>query len=236
MMFLNRNILLALLLLSFFPFIYSQKHTLKIDTIYKDSVPIKILYDNKIYKLNAGFASIGTGFYTSNNIVSVMQSISFNFNFHLWRELYFQIGLNRLKSNASFSYPEKKDINVHYFNFYISPFTIKTENIRYAFVFSPIGIAYGGGYKDETYHLKGALSNDSSVVVQNNYFGVNMYSSISCFFKFKYDIGIGTSVYVEYSQNEILISGISLSVYFNASFRGYQTKPAWYYKKNPTKE
>ncbi|GIV27781.1 MAG: hypothetical protein KatS3mg027_1595 [Bacteroidia bacterium] len=38
-----------------------QSQNIKVDTIYKDSVPIKILYDNKIYKLNAGFFTIGTG-------------------------------------------------------------------------------------------------------------------------------------------------------------------------------
>lgn len=208
----------------------------KVDTIYIDSIPKKILYDNKIYRLNAGFFTIGTGYFLSNNITNSLKGIHLNFNFHLFKEVFFQIGLIRLKDNVSMQYPEKKDINVSYFNLHISPFVIKTENIRFAFVFNPIGIAYGGGYKDETYHYKGIIAQDSTNTIQHNFFGLNFYSNMQCIYKFKYDLGLGLGTYAEYSLNNTLIAGLSVNLYFSAAFKGNQTKPAWYYKKNPDKD
>lgn len=206
----------------------------KIDTIYVDSVPKKILYDNKIYKLNAGFATIGYGLYFSNYLNNFMRGIGLNFNFHTYKELYLQIGLNRIKGNASFELPQKKDVVVSHFTFNLSPSVIKTENTKFAFIFTPIGISYGGGYKDETYHFVGKIAVDSTETIQNNHFGMNLYSSVQVYYKFKYDLGIGTNVYAEYQQNFFVI-GIQLNCYFSAAFKGYQTKPVWYYKKNPDK-
>lgn len=206
----------------------------KVDTIFKDSVPYKILYDNKIYKLNAGFATIDGGFYTSNHIYYWMNGLAISFNFHLYKELYFQVGLTRIRGFDRKEYPERKDITISYFNLNLSPVTIKTENTHFAFVFTPIGIAYGGGYKDETYHFVGKITTDSTNVIQNNYFGLNYYSSIQCIYKLKYDLGIGSSIYTEYQSNATIF-GFKLCLYFSAAFKGNQTKPNWYYKKNPDK-
>ncbi|GAB4207207.1 MAG: hypothetical protein Fur0023_17810 [Bacteroidia bacterium] len=210
-----------------------QSQNIKVDTVYKDSVPIKILYDNKIYKLNAGFFTIGTGLFLSNNISYNMKGISLHFNFHTFKEAYMQVGLIRIKDNKSFTFPERKDINVSYFNFLFSPFVIKTENIRFAFIFNPIGITYGGGYKDETYHYTGIIAQDSTNTIQNNYFGWHLYSSVQGVYKFKYDLGLGVDVYAEYLNDQTIIAGVKLCFYFSAAFKGKQTKPAWYYKKNP---
>ncbi|MCX7728842.1 MAG: hypothetical protein N2203_05160, partial [Bacteroidia bacterium] len=144
-------------------------------------------------------------------------------------------GFNRIKSYQNFYYPQRKSIQVSYFNFILSPWTIKTESIRFAFIFNPLGITYGGGYKDETYHYKGTLTTDSTNTIQNNYFGMNLYSSIHAYYKFKYDLGIGADVYAEYNTSEFMMAGIKISLYFSAAFRGNQTKPAWYYKRNPDK-
>ncbi len=207
----------------------------KTDTIYKDSVPVKILYDNKIYKLNAGFATVGAGYYLSNNINYLMRGLSLNFNFHTFKEFFVQLGLSRMKYEESFNYPNKKDIVISYFNFHFSPFVAKTENAHFAFVFNPIGITYGGGYKDETSYYKGIVMNDSTSTIQNNYFGLNFYSSVQCIYKIKYDIGLGMDAYAEYNGNNWMIVGLKLNVYFSAAFKGNQSKPAWYYKKNPDK-
>jgi hypothetical protein len=214
--------------------INAQNLKTKVDTIFKDSVPYKILYDNKIYKLNAGFATLDGGFYTSNHIYYWMKGLAINFNFHFYKELYFQIGLTRIKGYKTLEYPEKKDLTISYFNFNLSPITIKTENTHFAFVFTPIGLAYGGGYKDETYHFVGKIATDSTNVIQNNYFGLNYYSALQCIYKFKYDLGIGASVYAEY-QSDATILGFKLCLYFSAAFKGNQTKPNWYYKNNPDK-
>lgn len=212
-----------------------KSQNIKVDTIYKDSVPFKILYDNKIYKLNAGFFTIGTGLFLSNNISYNMKGISLHFNFHIFREVYTQVGLIRIKDNKSFTFPEKKDVTISYFNFLFSPFVIKKENIHFAFIFNSIGVAYGGGYKDETYHYKGGIAQDSTNTIQNNYFGWHFYSSVQCVYKFKYDLGIGADMYAEYFNDQTVIVGIKISLYFSAAFRGNQTKPAWYYKSNPDK-
>ena len=207
----------------------------KVDTIYVDSVPQKILYDNKIYKLYAGFFSLSLGYHLSNNIDAQMKGVALDFNFHYFRELYIQVGLNRIRGDGSYQYPVRKDVTVRYFNFHFSPFVIKDEYLKFAFIFVPVGITYGGGYKDEVYHYVGKISNDSTNVIQHNYFGVNFYSSVQCVYKFKYDLGVGIDVYAAYPQNEMMLVGLRLSFYFSAAFRGNQTKPAWYYKKNPDK-
>lgn len=216
-------------------FLFSQ-NKLKVDTIFVDSIPKKILYDNKIYKLNAGFFALNGGYYISNNLTTTMKGINFNFNFHILKEWYAQVGLIRLKDEQSFQFPEKKDVSVSYFNLLFSPFVIKTENIHFAFILNPVGVSYGGGYKDETYHYKGIIAQDSTETIQNNYFGLNFYSTVQCIYKFKYDLGIGLGAYAEFSTNNTLIAGLNISLYFSAAFKGYQTKPAWYYKKNPDKD
>ncbi len=215
-----------------FIFYAQQKH--KVDTIFIDSVPKKILYDNKIYKLNAGFATLGTGYFTSNTIHRVMKGLSLNFNFHTFRECYIQIGLNRIKGRETIVYPNKKDLVVSYFNFNFSPFVIKSEGLKFVFILNPIGVTYGGGYKDETFYVNGKITTDSSYTIQNNYFGMNYYSSIQGYYKFKYDLGMGCDVYAEYREQSMIV-GIKISFYFSAAFKGNQTKPTWYYKKNPTK-
>lgn len=207
----------------------------KVDTIYADSVPKKILYDNKIYKLNAGFFTLSMGPHISNNIDVGMKGISLNFNFHYFRELYMQVGLNRISGDASYQYPDRKAVTVRYFNFHFSPVVMKSAYLKFAFIFVPVGITYGGGYKDEVYHYIGKLSYDSTNVIPHNYFGVNLYSSVQCVYKFKYDLGVGIDMYAMYQPNEMMIVGLRLSFYFSAAFRGNQTKPAWYYKKNPDK-
>lgn len=229
-----RYIDIILFLILFNQLGYSQAQ--KADTIYVDSIPQKILYDKKIYKLNAGFFTLAGGYYLSNNLSNSINGISLNFNFHIFKECYTQVGLIRLKGEQSFQFPQKKDVIVNYFNFLISPIVFKRETLKFAFIFNPIGITYGGGYKDEIYHYKGSIAQDSTNIVQNNYFGFNLYSSIQCIYKFKYDLGIGASVYAEYFENGSMITGINLCFYFSAAFRGNQTKPTWYYKKNPDKE
>ncbi len=82
-------------------FLFSQ-NKLKVDTIFVDSIPKKILYDNKIYKLNAGFFALNGGYYISNNLTTTMKGINFNFNFHILKEWYAQVGLIRLKDEQSF--------------------------------------------------------------------------------------------------------------------------------------
>lgn len=213
----------------------AQKGT-KIDTIFVDSIPKKILYDGKVYKLNAGFFTMGTGLFLSNSISEMMKGVSVSFNFHTFRECFIQVGFIKIKDNKSLLYPEKKDITVSYFNFLFSPLVFKTENIHFAFIFNPIGITYGGGYKDEKYYYQSSIAQDSINMVQNNYFGFNLYSSASCIYKFKFDIGIGAELYAEYMNNSNIITGIKLGIYLSAAFRGNQNKPAWYYKKNPDKE
>lgn len=215
--------------------IYSQKNK-EVDTVYVDSVPKKILYDNKIYKLNAGFTSIGTGIFISNHLNYIMKGLSVEFNFHFFKECFIQAGLSRILYNEKFYYPTRKDINISYFTFYLSPFVFKWEDIDFAFILTPIGMTYGGGYKDETYYYQGIITKDSTNTIQNNYFGTNFYSSIQCYYKFKYDLGIGGNVYAEFNQmNNFMIVGFKLSFYFSAAFKGNQTKPKWYYKKNPDK-
>ncbi len=212
-----------------------KSQVLKIDTIYIDSVPKKILYDNKIYKLNAGFTNIGVGYYLSNNINYLMKGLSVDLNFHTFKECFIQVGLTRITHREEFFYPQRKDIIVSYFTLHLSPWVIKMDNIHSAFIINPIGIAYGGGYKDEIYHYEGVIAKDSTYTIQNNYFGLNLYSSIQFVYKPKYDLGISTDIYAEYNQNNFMIVGLKLSLYLSAAFKGYQTKPAWYYKKNPDK-
>lgn len=232
------NWLFFFVLSTHFSFFFSQnqhQNIVLVDTIYKDSVPIKILYDNKIYKLNAGFASIGTGYYLANTINASLNAIGITFNFHTFKNLFVQCGFNRIKGDAAFNYPDKKNINVSYFNFILSPVALKTETTHFAFVFVPLGMTYGGGYKDETYHYKGILTTDSTNTVQNNYFGMNAYCAVHCYYKFKYDLGIGADAYAEFNPNNFVMIGLKIGFYFSAAFKGYQTKPAWYYKKNPDK-
>lgn len=212
----------------------SQQST--VDTIFVDSIPKKILYDKKIYKLNAGFTNISAGYFLSNNINYLMKGVSVSVNFHTFKEYFIQVGLTRIAANEAFYYPQRKDITVRYFTFHLSPIVAKMENLHFAFIFNPIGITYGGGYKDETYHYEGIIAKDSTLTIQNNYFGMNFYSSIQCIYKFKYDVGVGADLYAEYNQNSFMIVGLKLSFYFSAAFKGNQTKPAWYYKKNPKSE
>lgn len=219
----------------FFTISLFKAQQLSIDTIYVDSIPKKILYDKKIYKLNAGFTTIGAGYFLSNNFNYLMKGVSVNLNIHTFKEYFVQLGFTRINATQSFDYPQKKDVVVQYFTFHLSPLVVKMENLHFAFILNPIGLTYGGGYKDETYHYEGILAKDSTSTIQNNYFGMNLYSSFQCIYKFKYDLGIGTSVYAEYHQNKFIIIGLKLSFYLSAAFKGNQTKPAWYYKKNPDK-
>ncbi|HPQ08577.1 MAG TPA: hypothetical protein PK995_05060 [Bacteroidia bacterium] len=235
--FLKKNYLslISIIIILAISNVFAQKQTNLVDTIYVDSIPKKIIYDKKIYKLNAGFFDVNAGYYFSNIMDNNMNGINAHFNFHTYKDLYMQVGINRIKGFASYYFPERKDVTISYFNLQFSPLVFKTEGLKFAFIFTPIGIAFGGGYKDETYHYEGKISKDSTNIVQNNYFGLNFYSSFQYFYKFKYDLGIGSGIYAEYQYNTMIV-GINISLYFSAAFVGNQTKPVWYYKKNPDKK
>ncbi len=222
----NKKYLYILLIIFIQKYIVAQI----VDTIYIDSIPKKIIYDKKIYKLNSGFASVGVGGYTSNQLNYLMKGFSLDINIHTFKQYFLQFGFSRIVFDESFNYPDKKSTTIRYFNFHLSPLCVKTENVHFAFVFNPIGIAYGGGYKDDTYYFNGILLQDSTNTIHSNYFAFNYYSSIQAIYKFKYDLGIGAEMYAEYSEH-FLLFGLKATFYFCGSYMGKKPGPDWYKPK-----
>jgi hypothetical protein len=164
----------------------------------------EIVYDNKRYRVWNSYMTFGGlwGFNTQipgkGNLPSPQFVGAMDLNFHIQKE-YFQMGAF-ISGNTFY---DKNNVSLH------AGWGKRIEKNKYNFA------AFGG----INYSLYYPYNKDSLRFDYEARNDLGFYVAVQNFYKIKYDIGIGGTVFAEYNSQRI-IYGLRIELFFSGAYRG----------------
>ena len=179
-----------------------KRYNKELTKLYKDTFERKkeIVIQNKRYRIYNNYLSAGVGQCYNSGWKEFDLCSSFDFNFHA-RKNYFQIGGN-LVGPALWN---NNCIQLH------AGWGYRIERSNYLLA------AYGGVSFSDGYYLQ--TTNTDTFKIRLGSVGV--YAAVQCFYKLKFDYGLGVSTFFDVNQKQTLV-GLKVELFFSGAYRGFK--------------
>jgi hypothetical protein len=174
----------------------------EIKGLYREAYDKKkeIVLQNKRYRVYNNYLSAGVGQCYNSGWQERDLCTSFDFNFHA-NKRYFQVGGN-LVGPALWN---NNCIQLH------TCWGYRFERCNYQLA------AYGGLSFSDGYYIQ-RVNNDTLKIRLN---AVGVYAALQCFYKLKFDYGIGVSTFFDANAKQTLV-GIKLELFFSGAYKGFK--------------
>jgi hypothetical protein len=181
-----------------------ERENKELKKLYSDTFEKKkeIVLQNKRYRIYNNYLSAGVGKCYNSGWKEVDLCTSFDFNFHTTKQ-YFQIGGN-LVGPALWN---NNCIQLH------AGWGYRIERCNYLLA------AYGGISLADGYYLQ--TTNTDTFKIRMN--SVGAYVALQCFYKLKFDYGIGLSTFVDVNAKQSLV-GLKVELFFSGAYKGFKKR------------
>lgn len=176
----------------------TQVQNAQLKTAYKEPFEKKreVVFNNKRYKIYNNYVSGGDGRCYNSGWKELEFCPTLDFNFHIQKQ-YFQVG--GLLAGPHLG--ANNCVQVH------ACWGYRYERSNYMLA-AYGGLSYTGGYY---------LPPDSTTQIP--FKSVGAYIALQCFYKIKFDYGVGLTGFIDCNTTQVL-SGIRLEVFFSGAYRG----------------
>ena len=174
----------------------------EITKLYRDAFDRKkeIVLQNKRYRIYNNYLTAGAGKCFNSGWKEIDLCTAFDFNFHLQKK-YFQIG-GTLVGPALWN---NNCLQVH------AGWGYRFERCNYQLA------AYGGLSFSSGYYLQQTDTVTNKIKMS----AVGVYAALQCFYKLKFDYGIGVSAFFDINAVQTL-TGVKLELFFSGAYRGFK--------------
>ena len=181
-----------------------KRENKELTKLYRDTFDRKkeIVIQNKRYRIYNNYLSGGVGKCYNSGWKEIDLCTSFDFNFHANKK-YFQLGGN-LVGPALWN---NNCIQLH------MGWGYRIERSNYLLA------AYGGVSFSDGYYLQ--QSGIDTLKIRLNNLGA--YAALQCFYKLKFDYGIGISSFFDINAKQTLV-GIKVELFFSGAYKGFKKR------------
>jgi hypothetical protein len=174
----------------------------EITKLYRDAFDKKkeIVLQNKRYRIYNNYLTAGAGKCFNSGWKELELCTAFDFNFHIQKK-YFQVG-GTLVGPALWN---NNCLQIHV------GWGYRFERCNYQLA------AYGGLSSSSGYYLQ----QTDSVTYKIKMNTIGAYVALQCFYKLKFDYGIGLSAFFDINAKQTL-TGIKLELFFSGAYRGFK--------------
>jgi hypothetical protein len=158
----------------------------------------EVIYDNKRYRINNNYLTLGGGFLNSNLREQSQKTVGIDFQFHIKRQ-HFQAGV--MMSGPNFN--DNNNVQGHFGYGYRRE--TKTSNLAV--------------FAGPTYFTGVLTISDSLGIRPEFYEGWGGYVCAQGIAKLTYDFGIGAELFAEFSKKQTMF-GFKIIAFFSGAYRG----------------
>lgn len=181
-----------------------KKENEEIAKLYKQPFDRKaeIVLQNKRFRIYNNYVTFGLGVCYNSGWNRSQQATQLDYNFHVKR--------NRFQAGFLLAGPGFRDNNLVQLHVGMG-YRFERCNYHWA-VYG--GVSYSQGYR----LLTGYLQNPDTIY-KSEFHAIGGYANIACYYKLKFDYGIGASAFIDANSKQYLV-GIKVELFLSGAFKG----------------